>query len=159
MNQLTYLLLFLCTLLLTVEGKLRWKNCHAGLPFNVTEVVVEPYPVEPGKEVSITSIGRQTEVVTGGNWSAYIAYGRLHLQELEGEVCGLAPKCPCPCSDKQVTTVLKTMVNRFAFTGEYNGRFTSVDQSGKPLSCVQFYLDIKSPEDDEPQPIEEGELL
>ena len=145
MHSTTTLLLFICIFALTVQGKLKWKNCRKGLPFNVTEVLVDPYPVVPGKEVIITSIGTQNEVVRGGNWSANIAYGPIHLQEMSGDVCGLAPKCPCPCSDKIVTTELKTMVNRFAFNGIFNGQFTSIDQNGDPLSCVMFDLEIKSP--------------
>lgn len=137
-------LLFLLLLTLCAAGKLKWKNCQEDELFNITSVEIDPYPVIPGEEVTITSIGTQNEVVTGGNWSAYIAYGRFKVQTMSGEVCGLAPKCPCPCSDKQVTTVLKTHVNRFAFSGEFNGKFTSFDQNGKSLSCVTYIFEIKS---------------
>ena len=122
---------------------IKWKNCQENELFNVSSVVIDPYPVIPGEQVTITSTGVQTETVTGGNWTAYIAYRSFKLQYLSGEVCGLAPKCPCPCSDKQVTTVLKAHVNNLAFHGTYNGKFTSFDQNGKSLSCVTFEFEIK----------------
>lgn len=110
--------------------------------FNVTNVELTPYPVQAGKEAIITSTGTQREVVKNGTWYAYISKFGLKIQEMKGEVCGLSPTCPCPCSNKVVTTLLKIPVTQLAPSARYSGKFTSVDQNGESLSCVTFEFDL-----------------
>ena len=124
------------------EKPLVWKNCNEDELFNVTKVTIDPYPVKPGQDALITCIGTQRETVSGGNWTAYISYGHWKLQKMNGEVCGLSPDCECPCSDKVVTTVLKVPVTGIAPTARYTGKFTSTDQNGKSLGCIEYQFDI-----------------
>lgn len=137
------MLLPLLLLLAVVSATpLVWKNCGDDELFNVTKVDLSPYPVEAGKQAIITSTGTQSETVTNGTWYAYISKYGFKVQQMKGDVCGLSPTCPCPCSDKVVTTVLKIPVTPSAFTTRYSGKFTSNDQYGKSLSCVTFEFDL-----------------
>ena len=131
------ILLCLIPILLAVTPY-TWKNCGTDLPYIVKELFIEPYPVQQGKFVTITSNGTQSEDVNGGKWVADIYYRSFKVFEYTGNVCGLAPKCPCPCKPGNVVTQFRRLAPSFSPGGQYNGMFTSHDEKNNTLGCVEY---------------------
>src|SRR5690348_6099844 len=117
------LLLFFATVL--AQKPFTWKNCGKDLPYIVNDLTITPYPVIQGKSVSVISNGTQNEEVNGGTWVADLYYYNVKVKEYTGDVCGLAPKCPCPCKPGNVVSVFKRIAPFIAPNGEYTGMFIS----------------------------------
>lgn len=121
----------------------KWYTCNTTAPFKVTKVKIEPYPVEAGKNATVTAWGDQAWTFRNGTWETGISrFGHVWQTE-KGDVCGLDPDCPCPCAPGFRETTITRPVLKYAPSGEYSGKFVATDTSGNQLSCIFYTFYIK----------------
>jgi len=138
-------LLFVAAFMLTVfADPFDWSNCDTSSLFQPSSVKMNPYPAVSGQNVSVYTLGTDSDTTTGGTWQTQVKKFGIVVQTYSGNLCDLLPNCPCPCPAGQHTSVVTLPVPSFAFSGRYSGEFTAVNEAGDSVVCVDYSFDITS---------------
>jgi len=120
-----------------------WQSCGTSSDqFQVSSVIMAPYPAQSGQNVTVHSQGYQDETISGGTWDTKIYWHGFEVQEDSGSVCILIPNCPCPCPAGHYTTSQSLYVTSLAPSGQYTGKYVATDQNGAELACISYTFEI-----------------
>jgi len=133
-------------LLVAVAANAQFENCKPSeYIVNTTTAAMSPYPVEPGKNVTITTFGDQETTMTGGTWNTSVYLGPVKVEELSGPLCDgsialLFQGCGCPCPpDANRESIMTQFVKKDAPPG---GTLTSITKSYNPQGKQTFCLKV-----------------
>jgi len=126
------------------SGPFQWKVCNPAFtyPFNISSVVMVPYPAHAGQTVTIHATGESKVTVTGGSWVLEVTEEGVEIQKLTGNTCDLVPTCKCPCPAGRYTTSTVVSIPSLALSDTYIANTTVYDPQSHILSCIIATFDI-----------------
>ncbi|KAL6770233.1 hypothetical protein ACKKBG_A34140 [Auxenochlorella protothecoides x Auxenochlorella symbiontica] len=138
---LTALLAF--TTPMTKAQEQRWRNCSdAPTPLTVVEALVEPSPVQAGKEAAFMIEYESGMEVSAGILDVTVKYLGIHVYHKSGDLCS-AVQCPLPAGSGSF--VLKEKMPAIAPPGHYS-MLVSVrePETDRQLLCVEMDFSLSS---------------
>lgn len=119
-----------------IEG---WTRCgRNNSVIRVSDVVVSPQPVEPGKVISINVSMHQSRSIEGGKLTAAVRYVGVPVYKQSGDLCD-ALSCPSPAGDGllMIQQFMPRFIPRF---GSLVLRLSAESLEGDPLLCIDINL-------------------
>jgi hypothetical protein len=120
-----------------VVSNVKWSNCRGNYPFMASAVFVDPQPMRPRSNVTLTCYGYQSETIKYGNWSIDVSKGSIQFAHYEGPIEQLSPNViwPWPPGDRVLSVVVKTPFS--GLNTNYTATTTAKDETGRELACLK----------------------
>jgi len=125
----------------------QWFPCTPST-YIVHNATMSPDPVIPGKNVTFTTYGNQTKILTSGYWNATVYLGPIKVQTFQGNLCAggkstILQGCPngnsCPCPIQNGREAILTLpVRSDAPAGAtLNSTLLGFDLNGTQFFCFK----------------------
>jgi hypothetical protein len=119
---------------------LPFTNCGSHTTGRVTGVDVDPSPLRPGRNVTITLRGSLSKKVTGGTYDARVTYLGAPLLHTGGNLADVV-RLPVPAGSFSLHKTVQ--VPSRAPSGKYNLTLTAANQRDAPLLCVRVPFEVR----------------
>ncbi|HEY2834324.1 MAG TPA: ML domain-containing protein [Sporichthyaceae bacterium] len=123
-----------------VADSLPFTNCGTGSPARVSAVDVDPYPLQAGRDVTVSVRGTLRQRVTGGSYDLRVSYLGAPLLHRSGRLADVV-HLPLPAGDFSLHK--RVPVPDQAPPGRYNLTLTAADQHDDQLLCVRVPFKVR----------------
>jgi|GEM_PF-4157909 len=120
-------------------ASLPFTNCGTHTPARVTSIDVNPSPLQPGRNVTVTLRGSLSQRVTGGSYDVSVSYLGASLLHTSGDLAEVV-HLPLPAGKFSLHETVR--VPQQAPSGKYHLTLTAADQHDDQLLCVRVPFEV-----------------